>query len=68
MHTHNTRLFLIVGLIVALLTLGGITNSHAEYVVGDTVGDFTLLNWNEQPISLYEQEGKIVLLEFWSFY
>ena len=68
MYTHNIRLLLIVGLIITSLTLGGVTNSYAEYVVGDTVGDFTLPNWNGQLVSLYEQDGKIVLLDFWSFY
>ena len=58
-----------MGMVLAgLLGILGMTPSYGEYQVGDSVNNFTLLNWDGQPVSLYEQDERIVLLAFWSYY
>jgi peroxiredoxin len=42
--------------------------AHAEipYVVGDTIADFTLNDAYGTPVSLYDSEGLVIWLVFWT--
>lgn len=39
--------------------------AFARYEIGDTVNDFTLNDAYGNPVSLYDYEGKVVLINFW---
>ncbi len=51
-----------------LLVLGlAAAPAEAAYQVGDTVGDFTLMDSNGTPVSLFDYQGKVVWITFWRF-
>lgn len=50
---------------VALAVIGGLSSALGYYQVGDSVGNFTLTNWNGQQISLYDYSDRFVFLNFW---
>jgi cytochrome oxidase Cu insertion factor (SCO1/SenC/PrrC family) len=50
---------------VGLATIGGLSSVLGYYQVGDSVGNFTLTNWNGQQISLYDYTDRFVFLNFW---
>ena len=39
---------------------------EAQYQVGDPVGDFTLNDPEGMPVSLYDYEDTVILLNFWT--
>ncbi|MEX1310341.1 MAG: hypothetical protein AB1Z65_07990 [Candidatus Sulfomarinibacteraceae bacterium] len=41
--------------------------AEATYQVGDTVGDFTLMDASGTPVSLFDYQGKVVWVTFWRF-
>ena len=41
--------------------------AQAQYQVGDTVGDFTLNDSTGTPVSLFDYQGQVVLMNFWRF-
>ena len=46
------------------LLLLGTSVTFAQYGIGDTPSDFTCTDWDGNSWSLYEQRGKVVLLNF----
>lgn len=52
------------GLMAAVLVAAP---AQAQYLVGDTVGDFTLNDSNGTPVSLSDYVGHVVWLDFWRF-
>ena len=40
--------------------------AFAQYKVGDTVADFTLVDVNGDSISLFDYRGKVILLNFFT--
>ena len=53
-------------LVLILIAVLAIPTLAQVYQVGDTVGDFTLRNSNNFPISLYGYVNKIVMELFWT--
>ena len=49
-----------------MLATAGPAVAAAPYVVGDHVADFTLNDAYGTPVSLYDFEGKVVWLDFWT--
>lgn len=56
------KLFLPV--MLALLLVGGVT--FAAYGVGDTAADFTLTDYEGNPFTLYDYQGMVIVLNFWT--
>jgi len=57
-----------VALALCALVLTVVATAEAEipYVVGDTIADFTLFDAYGTPVSLYDSEGMVVWLVFWT--
>lgn len=53
-------------LCVLFFLFGGISETFAQYKVGDTVADFTLADVNGDSISLFDYRGKVILLNFFT--
>lgn len=49
---------------LGVVGLGMALGAHAEYSVGQTPSDFTCTDWNGGSWNLYEQRGKVVVLNF----
>ena len=49
------------------VTVGVAVPAQAQYVVGDTVADFTLNDAYGTPVSLSDYTGQVVWLNFWRF-
>lgn len=47
--------------LIPLISLG-------QYTVGDTVNNFTLSDIDNNPVSLYDYYGQVVLLNFWAIW
>lgn len=56
---------IVLGLL-ALLALGLRRAQQGPVTVGDQVPNFTLTTFDGQPLSLDEQKGKVVVLNFWA--
>jgi cytochrome oxidase Cu insertion factor (SCO1/SenC/PrrC family) len=52
--------FLIAGFAFSMLAGA----ASAAYVVGDVPSDFTCTDWDGNTWNLYEQRGKVVLINF----
>jgi len=50
-----------------MLALAVAAPAQAQYVVGDTVADFTLNDSNGVPVSLYDYQGQVVWIDLWRF-
>ena len=57
-----------VALALCALMLSVVVEADAEipYVVGDTIADFTLNDAYGTPVSLYDSEGLVIWLVFWT--
>jgi len=51
---------------IILLTLFVAAHAEAQYVVGDPIADFTLNDASGTPVSLFDYEGMVVWLVFWT--
>jgi cytochrome oxidase Cu insertion factor (SCO1/SenC/PrrC family) len=49
-----------------MLTVAVTAVAEVPYVVGDPVADFTLNDAYGTPVSLYDSQGKVVWLTFWT--
>ena len=61
----NTTSYLARIITLGMITATGIAPTWAYFHVGDTVTNFTLTNWNGQPISLFDYSDRFVFLNFW---
>jgi hypothetical protein len=52
------------GLMAAVLVAAP---AQAQYVVGDTVADFTLNDSNGTPVSLFDHQDFVVWVDLWRF-
>jgi len=52
-------------MVLGLITIAGVTPARAFYQVGDSVSNFSLINWNGDTLSLYDYSGKFIFLNFW---
>lgn len=50
-----------------MLAIAAAVPAQAQYVVGDTVADFTLNDSNGTPVSLYDYQGQVVWIDLWRF-
>ena len=57
-----------VTLALSALLLSVVATADAEipYVVGDPIADFTLNDAYGTPVSLYDYQDKVILLNFWT--
>ncbi len=65
MKTHLSRNFFGV-LVISLVLLFWVSQTNAQYAVGDTVSNFTLSDVTGQNISLYDYQGQVILLNFFA--
>ncbi len=65
---HWGRVLAWVGLLglLALLALGLRRSQQRPVVIGQKVPDFTLTTFDGQTVRLADQEGKVVLINFWA--
>lgn len=52
------------GLMAAVLAA---TPAQAQYLVGDTVADFTLTDSNGKQVSLFDHQDFVVWVDLWRF-
>lgn len=65
MKKYMPMLIVFGALMVAILLLGQF-RSQEELAVGKPAPEFTLNDFDGNPVSLYDLRGKVVLLNFWS--
>lgn len=49
-----------------LLTVVATADAEIPYVVGDSIADFTLNDAYGTPVSLYDFQDMVILLNFWT--
>jgi peroxiredoxin len=49
-----------------MLGVAGAARAEIPYVVGDTIADFTLYDAYGTPVSLYDYQNTVILLDFWA--
>jgi peroxiredoxin len=49
-----------------MLTVVATADAEIPYIVGDTVADFTLNDAYGTPVSLYDSDGLVIWLVFWT--
>jgi peroxiredoxin len=49
-----------------MLFVAGTARAEIPYVVGDTIADFTLYDAYGTPVSLYDYQNTVILLDFWA--
>jgi len=54
----------IIGLMMGIFFIS--TAGFAQYIVGDTVADFTLPDHTGTNVSLYDYSGDVILITFWT--
>jgi len=54
-----------LALCVLMLTLFAAADVQAAYGVGDPIADFTLNDAYGSPVTLYDFDGRVVVLNFW---
>jgi cytochrome oxidase Cu insertion factor (SCO1/SenC/PrrC family) len=60
---RKSTMFIVLSTLVLIFS----TNfAHASYAVGDTVTNFTLNDVHGNPISLYNYQGEVILLNFFT--
>lgn len=61
--------YLVFTIAILLFTAGTLTSSAQRYQVGDIVENFTLIDRaTNEPVSLYDMEGKIIFLEWFAWW
>lgn len=55
-----------LALCVLMLTVVATADAEIPYIVGDPIADFTLNDAYGTPVSLYEFENTVILLNFWT--
>ena len=55
-----------LALCVLVLIIVPAADAEIPYVVGDTIADFTLNDAYGTPVSLYDSDGMVILLNFWT--
>jgi cytochrome oxidase Cu insertion factor (SCO1/SenC/PrrC family) len=56
----------VLTVVVLMLGLFLAAQAQAQYVVGDSIADFTLNDASGVPVSLYDYDGKVIFLTFWT--
>ena len=64
-NVHRRKLLTLFFLISILLLLSFGT-ALSQYSVGDTVANFTLNDISGNPVSLYDYQGEVILLNFFA--
>lgn len=49
-----------------MLIVMAAADAEAAYIVGDTIADFTLNDAYGTPVSLYDSDGLVIWLVFWT--
>lgn len=55
-----------LALCVLMLTVVATADAEIPYVVGDPIADFTLNDAYGTPVSLYDFENMVILVNFWT--
>jgi cytochrome oxidase Cu insertion factor (SCO1/SenC/PrrC family) len=55
-----------LALCVLVLTVMAPADAEAAYIVGDHIADFTLNDAYGTPVSLYDSEDMVILVNFWT--
>jgi hypothetical protein len=55
-----------LALCALVLTVAATADVEAAYIVGDSIADFTLNDAFGTPVSLYDSEGLVIWLVFWT--
>jgi cytochrome oxidase Cu insertion factor (SCO1/SenC/PrrC family) len=55
----------VLALCVLMLTVAATADAEIPYVVGDPIADFTLNDAYGTPVSLYDFQDMVILLNFW---
>ena len=55
-----------LALCALMLTVVATADVEAAYIVGDSIADFTLNDAYGTPVSLYDSEGLVIWLVFWT--
>ena len=55
-----------IALAACALMLTVAAAAEAAYIVGDTIADFTLNDAYGTPVSLYDYQNTVILLNFWT--
>ena len=55
-----------LALCALLLIVVATADAAVPYIVGDHIADFTLFDAYGTPVSLYDSEGMVVWLVFWT--
>ncbi len=55
-----------IALAACALMLTVAASAEAAYIVGDTIADFTLNDAYGTPVSLYDYQNTVILLNFWT--
>ena len=49
-----------------MLTVVATAGAAIPYIIGDTIADFTLNDAYGTPVSLYDYQNTVILLNFWT--
>jgi hypothetical protein len=55
-----------LALCALMLSVVGVADAEIPYIVGDTIADFTLNDAYGTPVSLYDSDGMVIWLVFWT--
>jgi hypothetical protein len=61
----RSRRWLVGAFMIGIIGITGVKPVSAVYQLGDHVANFTLRNWDNQWVSLYNYNDRIVVLAFW---
>ena len=56
----------VLALCALMLSVVGVADAEVPYVVGDPIADFTLNDAYGTPVSLYDYQNTVILLDFWA--
>jgi cytochrome oxidase Cu insertion factor (SCO1/SenC/PrrC family) len=56
----------VLALCVLMLTVVATADAEIPYIVGDSIADFTLNDAFGTPVSLYDSDGMVIWLVFWT--
>jgi hypothetical protein len=62
----QTKLTILLLMVIAVLFILFPVTSFGQYVVGDTVADFSIYDVDSNLVSLYDFYGDVVLLNFYA--
>lgn len=57
---------IVLALCILMLTVFAPGEAEATYQVGDPIAEFTLNDASGTPVSLYDFDGTVILLNFWT--